>query len=414
MYISKIHLENIRCFEEIELDLTGDAGIRNWAVILGDNGLGKTTLLRSIAVGLCDRTSAAGLISDLQGDWIRQGARPNTGKIRITLRDPQNKRKFHSEIEISNGGGREQIEIKKNPVDDGLDDILVCAYGAARGVQGTRDYRKYRTQDSVYTLFDYETGLQNPELILRRLASREANINEILESIDKILMLDSGSTELDTSGISIKGPWGNVPFSSVGDGYRSTLTWVTDFLGWAMFHYDKVLDRDKLHGIVLLDEIEQHLHPIWQRHIVRLLSEQFPNIQFIGTSHSPLCASGSADLKEEEYRLVVLDRGEHNGSVEVNELASLRGLRADQVLTSTAFGLEETRNPSVEKELQQFRRLLLSNSLNSAEEKELARLRHSIENQFPGLAEREEDRALERELWQRMRNHSATNEKSGE
>ena len=414
MYISKIHLENIRCFEEIKLDLTGDAGIRNWAVILGNNGLGKTTLLRSIAVGLCDRTSAAGLISDLQGDWIRQGATPNTGKIRITLHDPEKKRDFYSEIEISNGGGREQIAIKKNPVDDGLDDIFVCAYGAARGVQGTRDYRKYRTQDSVYTLFDYETGLQNPELILRRLASREANINEILESIDKILMLDSGSTELDTSGISIKGPWGNVPFGSVGDGYRSTLTWVTDFLGWAMFHYGQILDRDRLHGIVLLDEIEQHLHPIWQRHIVRLLSEQFPKTQFIGTSHSPLCASGSADLKEEECRLVVLERSEHKGSVDANELASLRGLRADQVLTSNAFGLEETRNPNVEKELRKFRQLLLSNSLNSAEEKELASLRGSIENQFPGLAEREEDRALERELWQRMRDRSTTNERTGE
>ena len=374
----------------------------------------KTTILRSIAVGLCDRTSAAGLISDLQGDWIRQGTGQNTGKIRITLHDPENEREFHSEVEISNGGSREQIQFEKNPTDRDLNDIFVCAYGAARGVQGTRDYQKYRTQDSVYTLFDYETSLQNPELILRRLASREANVNEILKSIDKILMLDIGSTKLDTSGISINGPWGNVPFGSVGDGYKSTLTWVTDFLGWAMFHYGKVLDRDTLRGIVLLDEIEQHLHPVWQRYIVRLLREQFPKIQFIGTSHSPLCASGSADLEDGEYRLVVLDRDKDNGSVEVNELASLRGLRADQVLTSTAFGLEETRNPSVEEQLQRFRQLLLSNSLSPAEEKELASLQRSIEDQFPGLAEREEDRALERELWQRIRNHSAMKEKSGE
>ena len=244
MYISKIHLKNIRCFEEIELDLTGDAGIRNWTVILGNNGLGKTTLLRSIAVGLCDPTSAAGLISDLQGDWVRQGANANTGSISVTLLDPERERECHSEIEIVNKGGREQIEIKKNPMTSDLgDDIFVCGYGAGRGIQGTRDYRKYRTQDSVYTLFDYETSLQNPELTLRRLASRESNLKEILGSIDEILMLTSPSTELDDSGISIKGPWGDVPFGSVGDGYKSTLTWVTDFLGWAMFHRGKVLDR---------------------------------------------------------------------------------------------------------------------------------------------------------------------------
>ena len=391
------------------MDLTGDAGIRHWTVILGNNGLGKTTLLRSIAVGLCDPTSAAGLISDLQGDWVRQGANENTGSISVTLFDPEREHEYHSEIDIVKKGGREQIKIEKNPMTSDLgDDIFVCGYGAGRGIQGTRDYRKYRTQDSVYTLFDYETSLQNPELTLRRLASRDSSLKEILRSIDEILMLTSPSTELDDSGISIKGPWGDVPFGSVGDGYRSTLTWVTDFLGWAMFHHGKVLDRHSLRGIVLLDEIEQHLHPIWQRHIVRLLHEQFPKTQFIGTSHSPLCASGTADLKDEEYRLVVLDRANYNGTVEVNELASLRGFRADQVLTSTAFGLEETRNPSIETELHSFRNLLLSKSLSSSEKRELTRLRDSIENQLPGLAEREEDRALERKLWQRMKDRSAT------
>ena len=407
MYISKIHLKNIRCFEEIEIDLTGDEDVRKWAVILGNNGVGKTTLLRCIAVGLCDQTSAAGLISDLQGDWVRQGSNSNTGTIQITLTDPALQRPVYSEIEITNKDGRETVRVLKSPMDGRPGkDIFACAYGAGRDVQGTRDYRKYRTQDSVYSLFDYETSLQNPELILRRIASRNVNIEKILESIDKILMLPTRSTELDDAGISIKGPWGDVPFGSVGDGYKSTLTWVTDFLGWAMFYHGSALDREMLNGIVLLDELEQHLHPLWQRHIVQLLRSQFPNTQFIGTSHSPLCASGSADLSDEDCKLVVLQRSEEHGAVKAEEISPLLGFRADQVLTSKAFGLVETRNPRIEKELVRLRQLLLSESLNQKEKEELAALRDSIEGQTPGLAEHEEDRALEKQLRNSIKDRS--------
>ena len=73
MFISKITLRQIRCFEEFEIDLRTPDGVRKWAVVFGDNGVGKTTLLRSIAIGLCDATSAAGLIRELYGQWMRKG-----------------------------------------------------------------------------------------------------------------------------------------------------------------------------------------------------------------------------------------------------------------------------------------------------------------------------------------------------
>ena len=65
-------------------------------------------------------------------------------------------------------------------------------------------------------------------------------------------MLDPGSTQLTPSGIAISGPWGEfMPLGSVGDGYKSTLTWVTDFMGWAMFHQGNILKREDFKGIVL-------------------------------------------------------------------------------------------------------------------------------------------------------------------
>ena len=178
MYIKRIELTNIRCFEHLEIDLSSNGNVRKWAVILGNNGVGKTTLLRSVAVGLCDKTSAAGLIKDLQGEWVRKGSPDNEGTIKIELKDSDQGRPFSSKITIVNDDGREFIKDFDSPiVGSPQEDIFVCAYGANRGVFGTRDYPEYRTTDSVYSLFDYETNLQNSELILRRIESGGVNIH---------------------------------------------------------------------------------------------------------------------------------------------------------------------------------------------------------------------------------------------
>ena len=59
LYVSRIQLENVRCFDDIELALSEPGDTASWTVILGDNATGKSTLLRAIAMGLCDESSAA-------------------------------------------------------------------------------------------------------------------------------------------------------------------------------------------------------------------------------------------------------------------------------------------------------------------------------------------------------------------
>src|SRR5882724_12429226 len=83
MQITKISLSNIRCFEHFEADLRNGQDVKKWMIVLGDNGVGKTTLLRSIALGLCEESGAAGLCAEIQGDWIRNGC--DQGMIRIDI-----------------------------------------------------------------------------------------------------------------------------------------------------------------------------------------------------------------------------------------------------------------------------------------------------------------------------------------
>ncbi len=70
MYISKIELHNIKCFEDATINLEDTKGNCQGCVILGDNGVGKTTILRTIAMSLSG-DSGAGLADKIGGGWIR-------------------------------------------------------------------------------------------------------------------------------------------------------------------------------------------------------------------------------------------------------------------------------------------------------------------------------------------------------
>ena len=83
MYISNILLENIRCFERLELNFEDNGSPVLWSTLLGDNSTGKTTFLRCVAIGLCDESSGAGLLRESEEGYIRQGKRK--GVIKTTL-----------------------------------------------------------------------------------------------------------------------------------------------------------------------------------------------------------------------------------------------------------------------------------------------------------------------------------------
>lgn len=93
---------------------------------------------------------------------------------------------------------------------------------------------------------------------------------------------------------------------------------------------------------MLLDEVDLHLHPDWQRSVIKTLSETFPKLQFIFTSHSPLV---TASLEWANVWIMSEDGP--------NQLPNepIYGLSADQVLQSPYFALDSARPPEVASEL---------------------------------------------------------------
>jgi predicted ATP-binding protein involved in virulence len=264
------------------------------------------------------------------------------------------------------------------------DRIFATGYGAGIRVQGTADYDYYLTADAVYPLFRYDAPLQNPELIVRRLvdAARRSSqggaqaANRILTYIKKLLknvlqLDDEDQVELTRIGITVRGRWGRSELSSLGDGYRSTVTWVLDLLSWWFLKTStarSAKDPSAIQGIVLIDEIEQHLHPRWQRSIMRLLIESFPGVQFIATTHSPLVASGCEGIPVHR-----LSQGKHDVVAPFGWLAEdvyeMMGLPSSRATTFTKNVLDEYRRLDEKR---------LRSSLSKHEQRRLIDLREKL------------------------------------
>lgn len=392
MYIKKVTLKNLCCFEHLELTFETKKMPLLWTLVLGDNGVGKTTLLRSIALALCDETSASALYRELYGDLIRVGAGENAKAIievkLVSSAEPREEYKVTTTIQRLKESGEVKLTQRTDPPSEKFpwDKIFVCGYGAGRRAFGSKVLSEYSVTDAVEPLFNYESQLQNQELMLRRIKDDErTDIGDLLDRMCAIIGLESGSIRLKFGGPEVKGEWGTfLAIGNMPDGYAATLAWISDMLGWILY-FDPALLRDP-EGIVLLDEIEQHLHPRLQKEIIGRLKRQFPKLQFIVTTHSPLCAVGTTELTDEECKLALLSWVEN--SVEKHESAPPRGKRADQVLTSYLFGLATSGDRETREQIEKYSALLSKKDRDDKEEKQLKHLR-SVLDQKLGSAESE-------------------------
>lgn len=372
--VRRLVLENVRCFQSLDLPVADGTG---WITVLGDNAAGKSTLLRSLALGLCQESDAAALMRELPGSMIREGA--SSGTIRVELHDDEEDRDLSIVTRISRdeATGEEKLRKEPDPEPFPWNKLFVCGYGTNRSRQAHAGFESYTVRDAVRTLFDDAASLQNPELVLWR-QSRELR-QEIEHKILQILMLDDPDHGITyhKGGLEIDGPWGRQGLRALSDGYRSTMQWVLDFIGWGVYA-GRFNGGRELGGILLIDELEQHLHPVWQRHIVDRLRQQFPETQIFATTHTPLLAAASADFED---ALVCRLKAHLDGPPElvIIERQELAGLRADQVLASEAFGLPTSRSLGSINELDRFAELRGKADRTPEEETELARLSERLD-----------------------------------
>lgn len=380
MKINSLRLTNIRCFKELNLELNGES-----ALLVGDNGDGKSTVLRSLAMGLVDDSSAAALFRDLYGESIRKDQK--LGRIEVELANGVDQFSTHTTItpsrdsferveqELFRNGGNDKVQQDDFP----WEDIFVTGYGPGIRVYGTADYDYYLAADALYPLFVYDKRLQNPELVMRRLITPGDGQSHSRDLLSKLKALLANTLQLESSdrislereGIMVNTGQGKHPLTSAGDGYHAVVTCLLDLLSWWFLREsDNLTDVE---GIVLIDEIEQHLHPRWQRNIVKLLTKRFKRVQFIITTHSPLVASGCKGIQV------------HRLNEQQHEIVEPFGWRAEEVYSM--MGVDSSRAEKFEDWINEFQKLdeqrLRNGPLSAKDQKRFKELYNLLER-VPG------------------------------
>jgi predicted ATP-binding protein involved in virulence len=171
----------------------------------------------------------------------------------------------------------------------------------------------------------------------------------------------------------VHGPDGWVPFSALGLGYRTMTAWIVDLASRMFERYGSLEDPLAGPAVCLVDEIDLHLHPRWQRDLVQRLTTLFPNTQFIATAHSPLIVQAAPDAN-----LVVLRR-QPDGVMIDSALRSVRKWRVDQILTSELFDLPSARAAELDALIRERDEILAKPQLDVADERRLAEIRTQLE-----------------------------------
>lgn len=382
MYIDHIEIENFRTFRKGKIsfchaDQDFDAlkipkpQLPNLNLLLANNGYGKTTLLKAIAL------AALGPAVGRSGIYPYRLIRHESGKAKVTKavlragfvaheQDHAPFREIDSQVEVIREGDLELLEWMHkdakvwHPVfSSDSDAFFMVGYGATRRVSkstrmeqsGKASARASRIMglfEDDYSLRALNTWLPKYENS-RQLRGRYVQVVHLL---NKLVGSDGWefTGKQDKEGEYLFGKGGvEVPYPALSDGYRAFHGWLGDLL----YHICETCPSGKKlvenKGIVMVDEIDLHLHPKWQMTVLQTLAKELPNIQFIVTSHSPLIV-GSLEW----MNIVVMKPGpKHSSTAERIEWA-VHGLDADQVLLTEFFGLESTRAPSKKRALKQL------------------------------------------------------------
>jgi len=359
--VERLELHNFRSIEQLKLDLARPEDVASWTMLLGENGHGKTSVLQALALVLMGQDERERVQSNLNG-LVHYGAKE--AEIVAYLRGVLEPRK----IRIARDSKRFEVEGDDYP-------LAVAAYGAARIPSTRRRLLGGGTtgRPRVENLFDPGVQLVAAD---RWLAARDKASFDFCGRAIRRLLLEPESTVVERKDgrVVLSTPDGPKDLGQLSDGYRSMIALAVDIMSFFTTRYGSM---DAAQGVVLVDEIGAHLHPRWQMRVVEAFREAFPRLQFVVTTHDPLCLRGLTGTRD----VVVMRRtdGGQVYSLPREEIPSVRGLRVDELLTSEVFGLNSTIDPDVERAFDRYYALLAGHDRGPEVVREIEELKKELD-----------------------------------
>jgi energy-coupling factor transporter ATP-binding protein EcfA2 len=420
MYLTRFVIQNIRAIQQLEWEVPAERA-PGWHVILGDNGSGKSTVLRSLALALVGPEEA----KVLPREWARWQRGKQQGHVHLVLvRDPKLDRiegKASRTLPRRLGaallvpGLLGQIEpigaIFEGEPESKLDPSRhLWGRGAGWFSAAYGPFRRFTGGDAEYE----ELFTTNPRLA-RHLSVFKESI-ALTESLRWLQQLQFKKLEGDPEGdlldslkefinqpgflphharlekissrevLFVDGNGYRVPVEDLSDGYRSVLSMTFELIRQLAATYGpkRVFDpkdpsKVNVPGVVLIDEVDAHLHPTWQRKVGLWFREHFPKLQFIVTTHSPLvCQAAEVGTV---WRLPMPGTDEEPRQVTGSELDRLIFGNVLEAYGTELFGKGVARSERSKRLLHQLAELNmkeLRQGLSAAERKQQQALRASL------------------------------------
>jgi hypothetical protein len=384
--IERISIKNIKAIQALELDLTSKSGRTSWLMLLGENGTGKSTALQATAITLLGAKSFIELAERTElhpRDFVRYGCKTGTISVKLSGFHKPHKLIFMKDRVEFTGPAGDKTEVvfdeSKIRVDGaGWDpQTLLLGYGATRLLPrksaGLPSPESQKAFSRVDNLFDSFVPLLNAERWL--LNFEAARFDNVAIIIKDLLALGSSAKLLqdhENEQIVVVDHKARVPLRRLSDGYQSMVALAIDILEIALRLWPNLQEAE---GIILLDELGAHLHPTWKMRVVESLRRALPAMQFLVTTHDPLCLRGLG-LGE----VAVMRRDENSRIVVLSELPSPADLRVDQLLTSDFFGLNSTVDPEVEKIFDEYYALMALQEPTETQKARLENLREELKD----------------------------------
>jgi hypothetical protein len=423
VYIDRFEFQDLRCFEGthgVSLN-RGDGTHAGWTVFAGRNASGKTSLLQALVLGYVDLESAQNLnrgarwtrrSSTLARAWVHRwtgqaaeacehrvfmgfdtpDADPRLRDINSVANGPVSGSATTQFFEVLRGDGPPYPETARTPPTTPL-----IAYGSLR-LGPHREQPREPSPDPLISRVEHLLDGGGPlthaitwlkDVHLRALEKRPGFDDlkrEVLALLnDGLLPEGSSAVRVDADGLWVERHGLKLPVHQISDGYRATANLVVD-LARHLHACHGSLDLREVDGhvvcprpaVVLIDEIDAHLHVSWQREIGFWLTRHFPHIQFLVTTHSPfICQAASP----RGLLLLPSDPAERIRHVDEDTYRAVVYGTLDEAVLSKLFGLEHARSDRAERRFDELGRLearLLEGRATAAERERYQALKAQV------------------------------------
>ena len=450
MYLRDLHIRNLKLLRDVHIPFTdGNGEPRKWTVLLGKNGLCKTSILQSIALissgqrraqqlanipSLRDRRSESSTV-EIQAEFgFSQSYHAHRTYPDLDPKPPEPPRLtaklflFPGESDFrgtsdfpDHASYLKIISISPGfpiPVHDPLSDArsqqlnhwFVAGYGVNRALsdrvleKAPEDLALFRLESlfgkgsligTGFTDLFQDVGAKEAVLPAGSKATRTGPFaRAYAKTLQKIFVSPHGLLP-QIGGIDLRGKHGvrrardliesrrfdflidgqevRVPATWLSQGYQGTIAWIADLVGQIFWEADGLVEAEEMEGIVLLDEIDLHLHPSWQVRLVNALKHTFPKLQFITTTHSPMILPY---VRQEELFLVVEDG---NGNVTVRASDQSPMLMTGSQIYDVFFGIDQVFPSSLRDDVRRYGFLAGDPFRSETEDQELRVLKERLE-----------------------------------